>query len=221
MTELSSYEALIQYEKANREKLKIKGVLIMTEEYTGVVKDDIGKSRMDLLPESAEQFSDELFGLYMRVNVLRTEGSLKELGVRLMEHTNLLEVGQVLAFGASKYSAESWKTIDDVDRYWSALGRHVWKADIDPESTDAESGLTHFAHAMTNVLFILDLEFGVLKSEEVSKDPTVFGPPPEPIVKRSLAELRTAARERLHFVLSTGTTHNYPQDLREDDDLSD
>ena len=64
-------------------------------------------------------------------------------------------IGDVLTFGASKYSDDGWMTVPDApSRYYSAAMRHLlaWKGGA---RTDAESGLHHLAHAAVNVLFLL------------------------------------------------------------------
>ncbi|QBP32932.1 gp32 [Shigella phage Buco] len=67
-------------------------------------------------------------------------------------------VGQVLTFGAQKYEAHSWQTVDNGrERYESALMRHLL-AIGKGEDRDSESGLHHLAHAACNALFILELE---------------------------------------------------------------
>lgn len=68
------------------------------------------------------------------------------------------EVGEVLTFGASKYPANSWQKIPDaVDRYYAAAMRHIlaWRKG---EKNDSESGLSHLAHAATNMMFIMYLD---------------------------------------------------------------
>ena len=62
-------------------------------------------------------------------------------------------VGNVLTFGAKKYKAESWKTVDDgLRRYIAAADRHIL-AFKKGELLDSESGLPHLHHAATNLMF--------------------------------------------------------------------
>ncbi len=64
------------------------------------------------------------------------------------------EVAQVLTFGASKYSANSWQDIPDaLPRYIAALRRHL-NAIQQGEVIDPDSGLPHHAHASCNMMFI-------------------------------------------------------------------
>ena len=67
-------------------------------------------------------------------------------------------LAQVLTFGAAKYAPNSWQTVKDGERrYLDALYRHL-EAYRSGESTDSESGLSHLAHAITNVAFLLHFE---------------------------------------------------------------
>lgn len=63
----------------------------------------------------------------------------------------------VLTYGAKKYKPNNWKRVDEVDRYWDALYRHL-EARRDGEMFDKESKLPHLWHAITNIGFILFLD---------------------------------------------------------------
>lgn len=77
----------------------------------------------------------------------------------------LLRISDVLTFGAQKYAAHSWHTVEEGrSRYKAALLRHL-TAHASGELTDAESGLPHLAHAACCALFILELE----QREDASK----------------------------------------------------
>ncbi len=64
------------------------------------------------------------------------------------------EVGRVLAFGAEKYGAENWRQLDNLrSRYIAAAKRHI--NEIQRGSMlDAESGLSHAAHAVCCLMFL-------------------------------------------------------------------
>ena len=67
----------------------------------------------------------------------------------------LNEVVEVLTFGAEKYGEDNWRTLPDYRRrYFSAAMRHMiswwWTTPTDPES-----GKSHLAHAICNLLFLL------------------------------------------------------------------
>jgi hypothetical protein len=68
-------------------------------------------------------------------------------------------IAKVLTFGAAKYEAHSWRNVEEgVDRYWSAMERHMNEiAKHGPEARDEESGLLHIDHVNTNGLFLAEL----------------------------------------------------------------
>ena len=63
----------------------------------------------------------------------------------------------VLTFGADKYAPEAWRQETKSDDYFAALMRHI-VAYRKGEIIDPESGKTHLAHAMCNLIFIHELE---------------------------------------------------------------
>ena len=63
-------------------------------------------------------------------------------------------VGNVLTFGAKKYEAESWKTVENgLRRYLTATERHIL-AIKKGEFIDSESGLPHAYHAATDLMMV-------------------------------------------------------------------
>lgn len=71
----------------------------------------------------------------------------------------LEEVVKVLTYGAVKYNEpiheENWRKVDHPEqRYFAAMQRHVW-ATRKGEMNDPESGISHYAHAITSLLFLL------------------------------------------------------------------
>jgi hypothetical protein len=66
------------------------------------------------------------------------------------------EVVQVLTYGAKKYSPDNWRTIPDRDtRYLAASLRHI-TAHARGELVDPESGMSHLAHAVCCLLFMME-----------------------------------------------------------------
>ena len=68
------------------------------------------------------------------------------------------EVVRVLTFGATKYGASNWRTVEGWRwRYLAAAMRHIvaWARG---ERVDAESQLPHLAHAAACLLFLLELD---------------------------------------------------------------
>lgn len=71
----------------------------------------------------------------------------------LLQWKELEEVVEVLAFGANKYSRDNWKHVEPA-RYEKAAMRHLISY-ITGEKQDPESGKSHLAHLMCNVLFLM------------------------------------------------------------------
>jgi hypothetical protein len=73
----------------------------------------------------------------------------------LLPWDSVEQIVDILTYGAEKYSAESWKLVDDAsNRYFAALLRHLI-AYKQGEDVDQESGKLHLAHVATNALFLL------------------------------------------------------------------
>lgn len=79
-----------------------------------------------------------------------------KIPVQLLPVRPLVEVGQVLAFGAERYGVLNWAGGMAASRLYGAALRHLfaWWAGQD---RDPDSGLPHLAHALCCVLFIADL----------------------------------------------------------------
>lgn len=78
----------------------------------------------------------------------------------------LLQVVQVLEYGAKKYAPDNWKRVPDPKlRYFDAAMRHLW-AWHRGEEVDPESGLSHLAHAACSLLFMLHFEGNPEETEE-------------------------------------------------------
>jgi hypothetical protein len=73
----------------------------------------------------------------------------------LLKPEALEEVVKVLTYGAQKYSPDNWKHVEGMrDRYFDASQRHTW-AYRRGELRDVESGYQHLAHAICNLIFLL------------------------------------------------------------------
>jgi hypothetical protein len=87
----------------------------------------------------------------------RTAGTKLDHGkpqVALIDPDWLLEVAEVLTFGAKKYSPGNWKHVDDAQaRYLSAAYRHLLAYQKGQEN-DSESNLSHLAHASCCLMFL-------------------------------------------------------------------
>lgn len=76
----------------------------------------------------------------------------------LLPWVALEQVARVLEFGARKYAPDNWRKVKGWRwRYFRAAIGHLakWKAG---EKLDAESGLSHLAHAACCLLFMLELD---------------------------------------------------------------
>ena len=65
------------------------------------------------------------------------------------------DVVKVLEFGAQKYAPDNWMKVPNArERYWDAAMRHLieWKAG---DKVDGETGISHLAHAVCCLLFML------------------------------------------------------------------
>ena len=75
----------------------------------------------------------------------------------LLSKEALEQTAQVLAFGKQKYAAHNWRKGFAWSRPLSAALRHIM-AFNDGEDKDPESGLSHLAHAMCCLMFVLEFE---------------------------------------------------------------
>jgi len=64
-------------------------------------------------------------------------------------------LGEVLTYGANKYSPNSWQKVEP-ERYLGALMRHLTAYMRDPKSVDKESGILHIKHILCNAAFLVD-----------------------------------------------------------------
>lgn len=72
----------------------------------------------------------------------------------------LRETVKVLTFGAEKYEPDNWRRVPDGNRrYFDAAQRHLW-AYKTGEVNDPETGVSHLAHALCCIMFMLDLDEG-------------------------------------------------------------
>lgn len=71
----------------------------------------------------------------------------------------IYQILQVRMYGNAKYpkgGKDNWKNVPSIE-FRKALYRHILK-DLAGETIDPESGLSHLAHAATNIAFIMELE---------------------------------------------------------------
>lgn len=84
---------------------------------------------------------------------------------------DLEEVADILAFGDKKYpspTGSNWQKVENHHRrYTSALMRHL-SAYLQGERVDPESGKSHLAHVITNVLFLMWFDRKSLEDQKKS-----------------------------------------------------
>lgn len=94
----------------------------------------------------------------------------------LMKHDALLEMVSVLTYGAKKYSPDNWKHLPNArERYFDAANRHMWQW-FGGEERDQESGLHHLAHAMSSLMFIIQMDIDFYYSPPSWETPKVEKP---------------------------------------------
>ena len=121
--------------------------------------------------EEARVVSERSKGLPIKEELLVDRGS-KSIGTKddtnklpyhLLSGEALEEVVRVLQFGASKYSERGWENGIHFSRVFSASMRHLW-AWWRREPLDPESGITHLAHALCCIMFLLHYELKKMNS---------------------------------------------------------
>tara|TARA_R100000697_G_scaffold28105_1_gene37148 strand:- start:983 stop:1264 length:282 start_codon:yes stop_codon:yes gene_type:complete len=74
----------------------------------------------------------------------------------LLDPYALEDMVKVLTFGAIKYDRHNWKNVEKY-RYEAAMMRH-YEAYRKGELYDPESGVSHLAHALVNLMFLYCFE---------------------------------------------------------------
>ena len=90
---------------------------------------------------------------------MSTEGIKHDAGkapMDLLSGQMLYEVARVLEFGAAKYARNNWRRGFLYSRLISASMRHI-HAFNDGQDSDPETGLSHIAHAICMLMFLLEL----------------------------------------------------------------
>lgn len=155
---------------------------------------------------------------------MSTEKGMKfdgdKIRLDLVDPIFIENVGRVLTFGAKKYAAYSWRTVDDApNRYYAAAMRHLL-AYKRGEQFDEESGLSHLSHAATNLMFLdyferrislPNLRGRVENAAEAVRDalrnPPCFGSDPSP---QAQAENDCAHCKHSHRCFTSNDAPNRP-----------
>lgn len=80
------------------------------------------------------------------------------------------QVAVVMGFGAKKYGRNNWKDGMEQSRYLAAAMRHI-NSLLKGEEFDSESGLSHIAHAATNLAFLLHYRENNLGTDNLGLTP--------------------------------------------------
>lgn len=101
-----------------------------------------------------------LSGGYMSTKGTKHDGG--KIPLNLLSNYALEEVAKVLDFGAKKYRRWDWSEGIAYSRVIAAAKRHIaqWE---DRTNLDPETGISHLAHALCNLMFLLDYEIRDLK----------------------------------------------------------
>jgi hypothetical protein len=111
-----------------------------------------------------------------------TQGTRHKLRLDLIPVRLIAEVGKVLTYGAAKYEDRNWEKGNDWDKYYAAALRHLY-AWWSREECDSESKLSHLAHAITDLAFLLEYEVTMRSCDNRPK-----GAPWEPYLEIDCAE---------------------------------
>lgn len=96
----------------------------------------------------------------MRDQSVKADGG--KIRLELIPLSTLTSLGNVLTFGAEKYSENSWQNVEP-ERYIGALLRHFEAYRKDNLSIDKDSGLLHIECVLCNAAFLNDFAQAELK----------------------------------------------------------
>jgi Domain of unknown function (DUF5664) len=115
-------------------------------------------TNIDPTPTKISQTWDSFFNINTNKD---SGGALKfdsdKMPVNLLSTEALMQTAAVLKFGADKYAEHNWRAGFAWSRPLAAAMRHIM-AFNDGEDKDPESGLSHLAHAMCCIMFLLEFE---------------------------------------------------------------
>lgn len=91
------------------------------------------------------------------MNELANKNDSEKNRVELVPSTFIEEVAQVMTYGAKKYEANNWRKGLPWMRTYGAALRHMY-AWARGETQDPESGFNHLAHAVCNLMFLMEYQ---------------------------------------------------------------
>lgn len=105
----------------------------------------------------------------VRTNTNKEAGGVKnDLGkvpLDLLPMSALIEVGEILKFGAEKYAPYNWAKGMSYSRLIAASLRHIF-AFNQGQDLDPETNRSHIAHALCCLLFLMEYEARKSKFEQ-------------------------------------------------------
>ena len=87
-----------------------------------------------------------------------TKADSEKIRLELLPVRPLLDVGKVLTFSAKKYGARNWEKGFAWGSPYTAALRHLF-AWWSGETYDKETGLNHLAHALCEIMFLLEFSY--------------------------------------------------------------
>lgn len=101
------------------------------------------------------RIGDVKYSMSAEVGAKHDEGKLR---FSLLPKGTISEVLKVLEFGAKKYAENNWQKVDNArTRYYDAALRHI-TAWHEGEKLDSETGVSHIAHALCCLHFLMWFE---------------------------------------------------------------
>ena len=124
-----------------------------------------GHQRLDPAPPGPGTTFDEPTG-----EARKSAESASKPRLELLPSAALEQIAEVLTYGAAKYDANNWCRGARWGRYYAALLRHLfawWRG----EDRDAETGLSHLAHAGCCLLFLMEYQCNGWGSDDRFRGP--------------------------------------------------
>jgi hypothetical protein len=124
----------------------------------GIINDRLPIAEYEYEYECEREHEYDLIQKVMDPHVpgAKLDAGKPDLSLLLSLNKALHAVGEVMTFGAKKYTRGGWLSVPDgINRYTAADLRHIFQEG--QEAYDSESGLLHAAHHACDALFRLEL----------------------------------------------------------------
>ena len=107
--------------------------------------------------EGCEAFDMSKFDMQLARELYGRKNDIGKLRMDLITAEFMRELAKVLTLGASKYGDKNWAKGIKWGRVFGACLRHLYDW-LGGEKIDPESGLSHLAHAVCNLMFLITYE---------------------------------------------------------------